>query len=219
MPCGGERYIQRMPPRDRTKRRVIPGQSRARASVDAILEAAELLLREQGFARTTTNHIAERAGVNVALVYRYFSGKEAIVGALIERFAQQTYVAVRKALEDGAARTLPSALRALFDALVNNPSEPALHRELVEHVDISKRRELLQRMRAELSIAFAEFLAQREAELRPLADREATLFVLMHAIEAVTHAAAFYRPDSLSEERALDALTDLVSRALLRDAG
>jgi hypothetical protein len=40
------------------------------------------------------------------------------------------------------------------------------------------------------------------------------MFVLQHAIEATTHAAAFYRPDGLSVERVLESLTDLVVNAL-----
>ncbi|WNG48656.1 TetR/AcrR family transcriptional regulator [Archangium minus] len=205
-----------MPPRDRTKRRVAPRQERARASVEAILTAAEMVLRDEGFARATTNRIAARAGVNVALVYRYFAGKEAIVGALIERVANTTYDAVRRALAENALEPLPVALRAMFDALVHPPGiHPALHRELVEHVDITKRRQLVHDVSGRAMALFASFLEERSAELRALPDFEAAMFVLQHAIEASTHAAAFYRPGSLSVDRALDALTELVVRGLL----
>src|SRR5262245_64528603 len=111
-----------MPPRDRTRRRVIPRQQRAQASAEAILSAAELLLREQGFARMTTNRIAARAGVNVALVYRYFAGKEAIVGALIERFSRQTHDQFAKVLVQHARSPLPVAFRALLTSLIETPN-------------------------------------------------------------------------------------------------
>jgi len=58
----------------------------------------------------------------------------------------------------------------------------------------------------------------RHAELRPNIDHEATVFVLQHAIEAVTHAAAFYRPADLTRERVLAALAELVTRELLGEA-
>lgn len=204
-----------MPARDRTKRRVAPRQARAHASIDAILEATEILLREKGYARTTTNRIAERAGVNVALVYRYFAGKEAIVGALIERAAGTTEESVRKVLAENAHNPLPVALRALLETLVHTPGDPVVHRELFEHVDATRRRQNLHDLRARIAALFADFMARRRAELRPLADHDATMFVLQHAIEAATHAAAFYRPGGLSLERALDALADIVSRGLL----
>jgi AcrR family transcriptional regulator len=204
-----------MPPKDRTKRRVIPKQPRARVSRDAILTAAELLLRESGFSRMTTNRIAARAGVNVALVYRYFAGKEAIVGALIDRVALATYEAVRTAIADNAGAPLPIAIRAVLDVLVATPSAPELHRELVEHVDVTKRRRLVQDLRAKVAASFAGLLAERRAELRALEDPDALVFVLQHAIEAATNAAAFYRPEGMSTDRVLDALTVLVTRTLL----
>ena len=204
-----------MPPRDRTRRRVVPRQARAQASIDAILTAAELLLCEEGFARMTTNRIARRAGVNVALVYRYFAGKEAIVGALIERTAIATRDQVRAALAENATAPLRDAVRALLVALIDTPSNAAVHRELVEHVGVTKRREQVDALRAEVSALFTQFLASRRTELRPFADERATLFILQHAIDATTHAAAFYRPDGLSIERVLAALTDLVASTLL----
>ncbi len=204
-----------MPPRDRTKARVAPRQRRALVSRDAILTAAEELLRDDGVAAATTNRIAARAGVNVALLYRYFAGKEAIVGALIERVAAETLVAVRGALADHAAAPLPIAMRALLEALVATPRDPALHQQLFEHVDVTRRRATVQALRDTIAAVFADELERRRGELRPLPDLEATRFVVQHAVEAATHAAAFYRPDGLAMARVLDALTELITRSLV----
>lgn len=205
-----------MPPRDRTKRRVVPSQERALASVVAILSATEEMLREHGFSAMTTNQIAERAGVNVALLYRYFAGKEALVGALIERVASRTYEAVEAAIQGSDQAPLSEALAALLEALIDTPGvHPTLHRELLEHVDVSKRRAVVHDVRERLADLFRAFLRQRKSELRPVADLEALVFVLQHGIDAAAHAAAFYRPESLSRERAFAALRDLVERALL----
>jgi AcrR family transcriptional regulator len=204
-----------MPPRDRTKRRVIPTQARAQASAEAILTAAEQLLREQGFARMTTNHIAKRAGVNVALVYRYFAGKEAIVAALIERFTQATLQGFERVLTEQADAPLPVVIRALLEVLVATPDVPELHRELFEQIDLTKRRGHVQAQTAAMTRAVAELLARRSAELRPPPDLTATLFVLEHATFATTHAASFYRPEGLSLARVLDGLADMIGRTLL----
>jgi AcrR family transcriptional regulator len=210
-----------MPAKDRTRRRATPRQARAQASVEAILIAAEIVLREHGFARATTNRIAARAGVNVALVYRYFAGKEAIVGALIERAAERTYEAVRAALEASAAAPLATMLRAMLEAMVETPGlDPALHRELVEHVDVARRRRVVEALRARAGALFVDALARRarpgrgRSAARTRGDREAAMFVLQHALEAAAHAVAFYRPATLPRERAIDALVELAMRAL-----
>ncbi|PWR22432.1 TetR/AcrR family transcriptional regulator [Zavarzinia compransoris] len=62
-----------------------PTQGRSQATVTAVVDAAAQLLAEQGYARLTTNHIAERAGVSIGSIYQYFPGKEAIVALVVEQ--------------------------------------------------------------------------------------------------------------------------------------
>jgi AcrR family transcriptional regulator len=47
----------------------------AAASKEALLEAAQVLFGQRGFERTTTREIGERAGVDAALIARYFGSK------------------------------------------------------------------------------------------------------------------------------------------------
>ena len=61
-----------------------PKQRRSREMVDRILEAAAATLVERGLEYTTTNHIADQAGVNIASLYHYFTNKEEIVAAVLE---------------------------------------------------------------------------------------------------------------------------------------
>lgn len=56
---------------------------------DKILEAAIKLFAEKGFNGTTTKEIAEKAGVNEALIFRYFSTKRDLYSAIIERKIEQ----------------------------------------------------------------------------------------------------------------------------------
>jgi AcrR family transcriptional regulator len=53
------------------------------------VDACTGLLPELGYAGTTTNHIARRAGVNVASLYEYFPGKDAVVAQVAERLVQR----------------------------------------------------------------------------------------------------------------------------------
>jgi AcrR family transcriptional regulator len=66
-----------------------PTQSRARATVEAIQEAAALLLERGDDGCFTTNHIAERAGVSIGSLYEYFKDKDDIVQSRGEAEAEQ----------------------------------------------------------------------------------------------------------------------------------
>ena len=52
---------------------------------DKLLEAAIKLFAEKGFNGTTTKEIAEKAEVNEALIFRHFSTKRNLYGAIIEK--------------------------------------------------------------------------------------------------------------------------------------
>lgn len=62
--------------------RQIPRQRRAQHSVACILEASAQLLDRTYVGSVTTNHIAERAGVSIGTLYRYFDGKDEIFDSL-----------------------------------------------------------------------------------------------------------------------------------------
>ncbi|TAD87792.1 MAG: TetR/AcrR family transcriptional regulator [Alphaproteobacteria bacterium] len=62
--------------------RKLPRQLRAQNSVACILEASAQLLDRTQIGSVTTNHIAERAGVSVGTLYRYFKDKDDIFTSL-----------------------------------------------------------------------------------------------------------------------------------------
>ena len=59
-----------------------PRQERAKRTYEAILEATALLLIEVGVERISTNLIAEKAGITVPAVYRYFPNKYSVLHTL-----------------------------------------------------------------------------------------------------------------------------------------
>jgi AcrR family transcriptional regulator len=82
--------------------RKTPVQRRSRETFDALVGACTWLLPRLGYAGTTTNHIAERAGVNIGSLYEYFPGKDAIVAQVAEGLVER----VLSRLSVGAARVL-----------------------------------------------------------------------------------------------------------------
>lgn len=66
--------------------RTQPRQRRARETVARIKTAALELITEAGVEKFTTNHVAERAGVNISTLYRYFPDKSHLLHALMRDF-------------------------------------------------------------------------------------------------------------------------------------
>ncbi|HNY66688.1 MAG TPA: TetR/AcrR family transcriptional regulator [Deltaproteobacteria bacterium] len=79
--------------------RKLPSQERSRATVAAIYEAAAQVFTRNGYYSTTTDMIAERAGVSIGTLYQYFPSKDAILVGLWENHFLQG----RAILEDAVA--------------------------------------------------------------------------------------------------------------------
>src|SRR5215469_14299219 len=90
-----------------------PRQDRSRATVEAVLEATADILIRHGSAKLTTNRIAERAGVNIASLYQYFPGKEAIVAELRRRHGTGQRTALRQVLAEREPGALEPTIRRL----------------------------------------------------------------------------------------------------------
>ncbi len=105
------------------KTRRIPRQTRASATVDAILTAAFQLLEAGGVEQLTTNHVAERAGVSIGTVYQYFADKQAILGALAQRRAAAVRDEIAAMLiERPDLGTVRPIVRALMSGFEGSPA-------------------------------------------------------------------------------------------------
>ena len=93
-----------------------PTQERSTATVDAILEAAAELFCDIGYDRSSTNRIAERAGVSIGSLYQYFANKEAVLAALLEQHRRAVHVVVDEALAEMGDPMVPldQAIEGLF---------------------------------------------------------------------------------------------------------
>ena len=66
-----------------------PRQTRAKVTVDTIIEAGFISVALHGMSGTTTRHIADIAGVSVGSLYEYFKNKEEIYDAMAASFVQE----------------------------------------------------------------------------------------------------------------------------------
>jgi AcrR family transcriptional regulator len=197
--------------------RKTPKQARAQVTVDAILTATAELLVELGYERTTTNAIARRAGVSIGSLYQYFPNKEALFTALCEQHMNEMTALLIGEIGSLRGRPLDEAIRPLVKALLRaHAVAPALHRVFIEQVPRINGLERVQQVDRMLVEVMSAELAKRPEKLRPR-DLEMAVFILVHSVQAVTHAAILERPDALSDDALADEITALVLRYLLAD--
>jgi len=88
--------------------------------VERILAAADAEIGAHGLARTSTRRIAERAGVSVGAMYRFFADKEAVAVALAERYLAEAERAYAPVLE---SVTAPTEVAGAISGLVTAAAE------------------------------------------------------------------------------------------------
>lgn len=186
-----------MPRRDATQIRKPARQQRSRETVDVILEAAAHILASEGFEGATTNAIAKRAGVSIGSLYQYFPNKAALVRALNERHTAGVLALFQQRFAAVAQAPVAEAVRALVAGFVEaHRVNPALHRVLVaEEARVNARPET-RRVEGEVAVLIRAFLEARKEDLRPV-DPALVAFMLVQALEAITHGAVLDRPDLL----------------------
>ncbi len=173
-----------------------PRQQRSRATWDAILEAAAQLFGEQGYTGTTTNKVAERAGVSIGSLYQYFPNKEALLLALSEQHMEHSGTVLHTVFEhlEREHPGLEETVSRLVDAAVElHRHNPNMHRLLFEQTPRSPT--LMARFQRLESLMAAAVGAQLRrlgvAGPRP----EARALLLVQSLEAQIHGAVLSPPD------------------------
>lgn len=95
-----------------------PKQQRGQRRVEQILHHAEIAFSEVGFEQTTTNLIAERAGVSIGSLYQFFASKEAILEAMAERYLSQTLEALQTRMAATESLNVSAIVRDLLELMV-----------------------------------------------------------------------------------------------------
>ena len=95
----------------------VPKQARAKATVNAIIQASAQILVEEGYAGLTTNRVAERAGVSIGSVYEYFPGKEAMVAAVATQLVEVMLAEMQSALLRAERLAFEPAMRHWIESL------------------------------------------------------------------------------------------------------
>lgn len=194
-----------------------PVQQRSVETVERICVAAARIFDERGYHATTTNHIAEAAGVSVGSLYQYFPNKDALLVALAERHLAEATPAFEERLRSLESQRPPIEVvaRSLIELAVEQNDSSRLHALL--HAEAPRTPELVAQFEA-LAFMMIEAVAAHLERTGTGADqplRRAAL--LMAAVDAAVHQVVLRYPPGNERQAAIDDLVDLFLGGLAAD--
>jgi AcrR family transcriptional regulator len=186
--------------------RVEPQQARARQAIDAILRSTGELLDEIGYDTLTTKAVAERAGVNIATVYRYFPDKRSLAHSLALRheaeYAYHFSPHLAALATDADWRTAIRQLSAeAMRIRIQQPGMEGMRRPLSAGSEL---RELQTRIVGGIVDSIADVLRTRRQDLSPKEAR-----VLAATVQASTDAVLALRLSALTPKQATAQAADV----------
>ena len=193
-----------------------PVQARSQRTVDAILTAAAQVFTRRGYAGTTTNHIAERAGVSIGSLYEYFPSKDALLVALMESHLHEGERVLEHAAAEiaGSGGDLAKVVRHLVRAMVElHARDRELHRILFEEAPLPRP---LRRTLLEIEDRITDRVAAMLDGYREIRVANPTLAaaVVVQVVEALTHKLVVHGKPELAEDAYVDEIVRLVLRYL-----
>lgn len=189
--------------------RRIPRQSRARNTVDAILEAAARLVDDTTGPSATTTRIAHVAGVSIGSLYQYFPGKEALFDAMIERAIEDDLERLERAVDVSRELSLEDGVRHVLREGFTLPlTRPRLFTWIMHYLPGIQRLPSVRRFERGCMQALRRFLHEHEAELSGV-DTELFEVAGVGAIRGALMLVAAEHPEWLESERMLDFCVEL----------
>lgn len=200
-----------MPPRASARSpRNQPQQSRSRATVALILDAAIRIFEREGSDAASTSRIAEVAGVSVGTLYQYFQNRDAILDALQDREFERATAMMQRVLSASQAATDREVARSVVEGLLGlYRAAPELHRVLVlEGLRVTPPERVLAFDLRVVGMIKSFLLLDRS---RILADRvDAAAFVIYQSVRATMLAYLLEAPAGVDDRALLDELTELI---------
>jgi len=194
-------------------------QKRARATHQALLDAAETIFAERGFDAAQSAEIAAAAGVSTGAFYRYFTDKRQCFLEMIARELDRAHQDVIRRLDPAKFRhgderkIIEAALRVLFDHSRNNPGLGRVYQALsLTDPDVAQLRANYESRALDSLTAIIQELVPRSAVADP---RAAALCIQLAAVEVGAHQGDLRpRISNVTDAAALRALVDMLHRYL-----
>jgi len=187
-----------------------PKQARSGETLEVIIEAAAHVLLEYGYAKATTNRIAERAGVSVGSLYQYFDSKDAVFVAVMQNYISQLAKAVRETPLPKSATIMEKLELITIAGIQARPDGPRLL-FLLSYTNSTEFREILDRGKSEVT-NFVGNLVEAETQ----SDRATLDLRLQLAMDAI-EGSLFNAASKLEVELYAKELSRLIGPYLLND--
>lgn len=187
-----------------------PTQQRSRATVERIIDAAVEVLAEVGYHHASTNRIAAAASVSPGTLYGYFSDKDEIVSAVIDRVVDGFGEAVAPSLRAAAIQPEEEATRLVLDAVLTELTARApLLEAFIDRVPAETYDARLGQLRTRVSDIAFQLLAARVPGASQ-ADLDRAVWMSVRATEHLTVRYVLSDPPPFPREAFLDELTRTV---------
>jgi AcrR family transcriptional regulator len=199
------------PPQPRKK----PLQQRSQQMVETIIEATARVLIKNGYAKTNTNLIAERAGIGVGSVYQYFPNKDALIVALHERHLQQMHHVIDESLSGPKKTTPQKYIAAIVRALLTaHLIEPDLHKILEKELHFLTSANTESQSEQNIFRLLRQLLEELRMQIAPT-NLDLAVWVVKQIIVSMVHAVVIEQPKQFAVDEIEQAITDAVMGYLL----
>ena len=180
--------------------------------MERILDAATRVLSERGYDGASTNRIAAAAGISNGSLYQYFPNKDAIVVAVLDRFADRLAERLGAEIEAAVSEPWQAGGRALLEAQLRLLEENAdLLRIVVEQVPRLGPFDKLAALQQRLADMVRIYLLLNRDRFRPGLDVNTTLWILTETVGQLSIRYVLDRPP-IPHDRMVDEMTELIIR-------
>jgi AcrR family transcriptional regulator len=210
---------------DVTEMRAEPRRRRKAERPQEILEAAFAQFSRNGYAMTTLEQIAERAGVTKGTIYVYFDSKEHLFISMVRELMKVTLDTLQEMLESHQGSTA-ELLRAQFSFIYQHVVEDRRRREMARLLiaEASRFPALTDRYQEEIHRPCMDLLTKTiqrgvdRGEIRKSAAAECPLVIIAPIALVDTWMMMFEDRHPLDLKTYFDAHLDLVLHGLLAQA-
>ncbi|CAL9410215.1 hypothetical protein SUDANB176_01650 [Streptomyces sp. enrichment culture] len=195
-----------------TSLRRAPVQRRSAERLARILDACAELLDEVGYDDLSTRAVAQRAGVPIGSVYRFFGNKRQMADALAQRNLERFSERVGERLRDTGDRGWRHAVNAVIDEYLDmKRTAPGF--SLVDfgnQIPVGTRAEPNHRVAGRLTDLLSGYLGREAAD----EDLRRTFLVAVETADALVHLAFRVAPEG--DEKVIAELREMLGAYLAR---